>query len=149
MVKVINCRLTGLDPGSGYQSIAVCLPYSDLNQVPVSPKGAYSLRSMHYWCKATLHDPSLEQTSPSCCLSHSHANVDHYSASAFVTHAALTWIVFLWLCPRLMLAWNTSALLLRLHVEVMMMTRLSVNLWPCKAVIMSVWSSNHSNWHCQ
>lgn len=31
--------LTGLNPGSGYQSSAVCLPYSDLKQIPISPKG--------------------------------------------------------------------------------------------------------------
>lgn len=85
MVKVINCRLTGLDPGSGYQSSAVCLLNSDLNQVPVSPRGAYSLHSMHYWCKATLHDPSLDQTLPSCCLIDSHTPIDHYSVLIFVT----------------------------------------------------------------
>lgn len=31
--------LTGLNPGSSYQSSAVCLPYSDLKQVPIPPKG--------------------------------------------------------------------------------------------------------------
>lgn len=72
--------LTGLDPGSSYQSSAVCLPYSDLNQVPVSQSGGLQ-------CRAALHDPSLDQTLPSCCLCDSHSPIDHYSALIFVTES--------------------------------------------------------------
>lgn len=149
MIKVINCRLVGLDPGSGYQSSAFCLPYSDLNQVPVSPRGAYSLHSVHYWCKATLHDPSLDQTLPSCRLCDSHSTTDHYSALIFVTcnmNLDPIPLLFVQLEVRLNQSWNTSALFQRIDFKSIR----SVGPAPCfndddvKLSVMSVWQSDHT-----
>ena len=46
--KLEDSVLTELDLRSGNQSSGVCLLYSDLNQVSVSPRETYSLDSMHY-----------------------------------------------------------------------------------------------------
>lgn len=43
---LLSAVLSGLDPGLGYHSSALYLPYSDLNLVPISPRGAYSLNSV-------------------------------------------------------------------------------------------------------